>query len=232
MNENIKNIEDNFNQVKINRLVASWALLTLTTSNVCVSIFNKTKEGNIFNICRESVYLRCIIETRKILEPNKADKTANLDYIIGQVYNNKDFFIQKHYNDSISIERHWCSSSEEFAYIEEYMEKRKLENAQEAQQRCLEVIELVRHRWCKLWTFLGNSPAFMFLKEKRNLCVHSIMTTNIFMPPINKMQKLLNLILWFIKKLDFIIYNTSSNLEELDKEAEFVAYKFWNYMHK
>ena len=46
------------------------------------------------------------------------------------------------------------------------------------------------------------------------------------------MQKLLNLILWFIKKLDFIIYNTSSNPEELDKEAELIAYKFWNYMHK
>lgn len=58
------------------------------------------------------------------------------------------------------------------------------------------------------------------------------MTTNIFMLPINKMQKLLNLILWFIKKLDFIIYNTSSNPEELDKEAELIAYKFWNYMHK
>jgi hypothetical protein len=84
LNENIKNIENNFNQVKINRLVASWALLTLTTSNICVSIFNKTKEGNIFNICRESVYLRCIIETRKILEPNKADKTANLDLLSGK----------------------------------------------------------------------------------------------------------------------------------------------------
>lgn len=34
------------------------------------------------------------------------------------------------------------------------------------------------------------------------------------------------------KKLDFIIYNTSSNPEELDKEVELVAYKFWNYMHK
>ena len=190
------------------------------------------KQKKVFNICRESVYLRYFIETRIILEPNKADKTANLDYIIVQVYSNKDFFIQKHYNDSISIERHWCGSSEEFTSIKEYIEKCKLENAQKAQQRCLEVIELVRHRWCKLWTFLGNSPAFMFLKEKRNLCVHSIMTTNIFMPQINKMQKLLNLILWFIKKLDFIIYNTSSNPEELDKEAELVAYKFWSYMHK
>lgn len=228
----IEVLENNFNLVKKNRLIASWALLSVTTSNICVPIFNQTKEGNIFNICREAVYLRCLIETRKILEPNTKDKTANLDYIIKQIYDNKDFFIQKHYHDSISMEQHWCGSSEEFAFIKKYIEERKREEAQKAQQRCLDVIELVNHRWYKLWKLLGNSSAFRFLKEKRDLCVHSIMTADISMPPINKMQKLLNLILWFIKKLDFIIYNTSSNYEELDKEAELVAYKFWNYMHK
>lgn len=226
----IEVLENNFNLVKKNRLIASWALLSVTTSNICVPIFNQTKEGNIFNICRESVYLRCLIETRKTLEPNTKDKTVNLDYIIKQVYNNKDFFIQKHYNDSISIERHWCGSPEEFAFIKEYIEERKLEEAQKAQQHCLDIIELVNHRWHKLWEFLGNSPAFMFLKEKRDICVHSIKTTDISMPPINKMEKLLNLILWFVKKLDFIIYNTSSNPKELDNEAEKVANKFWQHI--
>lgn len=231
MYADIKILEDNFNQVKNNRIIAFWALLSVTTSNICVPIFNQTKEGNIFNICRESIYLRCIIETRKILEPNKADKTINLAYVINQVYNNKDYFIKKHHKDSISRERHWCGTSEEPVFVKKIIEKRKLEDAREAQQRCFDAIELVKHRWDKLWILMSNNSAFTFLKQKRDICVYSIKTADISMPPINKMKKLLNLILWFIKKLDFIIYNTSSNPEELDNEAEEVANKFWQHMH-
>lgn len=227
----IEILKDNFSQIKINRIVASWALLSVNTSNICVSIFNQTKEGNIFNICRESLYLRCIIETRKILEPYKAGKTINLDYVIKQVYKNKDYFIKEHYNDCISIKHCWCGSSEEPIFVKEYIEERNLKKAKEAQHQCLHTIELVKRRWDQLWGLMSHNSAFTFLREKRDICVHSIKATNISMPPVNKMRKLLNLIIWFIKKLDFIIHNTSSNPEELDDRAEEVAIKFWKHIY-
>ena len=66
----IKEIEHNFKLVKNNRINASFALRIVKTSNLCIPLFNNTKEGNVFNICRQSVYMRCIVEVRKILEPH------------------------------------------------------------------------------------------------------------------------------------------------------------------
>ena len=88
----IEEIEHNFKLVKYSRINASFALRTVKTSNLCIPLFVHTKEGNIFNICRQSVYMRCIVEVRKILEPASSDKKANLCFIINKVYQNRDIF--------------------------------------------------------------------------------------------------------------------------------------------
>ena len=114
-------IKSNFETLKKNRINASFALSTVKTSNLCISLFNHTKEGNIFNICRQSVYMRCIVEVRKILEPASSDKKANLCFIINKVYQNRDIFAQKNYDDDLNMPTNWFNdelAEYEFGYKE------------------------------------------------------------------------------------------------------------------
>lgn len=216
-------IKSNFETLKKNRINASFALSTVKTSNLCISIFNNTKEGNIFNICRQSIYMRCIVDIRKILEPHSSEKTANLQYVIEKMYQNKELFGKQHYNDTLEMYNKG-KADELSAY--------RCEMAQLESNRCLKRIELVNHRWNKFWKLLSESASFQFIRDSRDHLVHSLNATNIFMPPMYKVEKILNIILWFIKQLDYIIYNSSSNYDELDKQAERVALNFWSYMKK
>ncbi len=225
----IEEIEHNFRLVKGSRINASFALRTVKTSNLCISLFNHTKEGNIFNICRQSVYMRCIVEVRKILEPASSDKKANLYFIINQVYQNREIFAQKHYDDDLNMPTNWFND-EPAEYEFGYKERRE-SRAENEKQHCIETIELVYNRWNKLWKLLGESEAFSFIRTARDHLVHSMSATDIYMPPMNKVQKLLNIILWFIRKLDYIINNSSSNYKNLDNEAETIAEQFWEHMN-
>ena len=78
---------------------------------------------------------------------------------------------------------------------------------------------------------MGKSEAFNFIRTVRDNLVHRMSATDIYMPPMNKVQKLLNIILWFIRKLDYIINNSSSNYKNLDNEAETIAEQFWEHMN-
>ena len=210
----IEEIEHNFRLVKSNRINASFALRTVKTSNLCIPLFNNTKEGNIFNICRQSVYMRCIVEVRKILEPASSGKKANLCFIINKVYQNRDIFAQKHYDDDLNMPTNWFNDE-----LAEYEKK-----------HCIDTIELVYNRWNKLWKLMGENEAFNFIRTARDNLVHSMSVANIYMPPMDKVQKLLNIILWFIRKLDYIINNCSSNYRDLDNQAEEIATHFWENM--
>ena len=210
----IEEIEHNFRLVKSNRINASFALRTVKTSNLCIPLFNNTKEGNIFNICRQSVYMRCIVEVRKILEPASSGKKANLCFIINKVYQNRDIFAQKHYDDDLNMPTNWFNDE-----LAEYEKK-----------HCIDTIELVYNRWNKLWKLMGENEAFNFIRTARDNLVHSMSVANIYMPPMDKVQKLLNIILWFIRKLDYIINNCSSNYRDLDNQAEEIATHFWEHM--
>ncbi len=63
-----------------------------------------------------------------------------------------------------------------------------------------------------------------------DILVHSFGKAKITMPPFEKVQKLLNIVLWFVKKLEYIINNASSNFDEFDNEVETVVREFWQHV--
>lgn len=120
----IEKLKQNFDILKKYRVYCSLAIHTLETSDITISLFDNTKEGNIFNFCRDALYLKCIVEIRKILEPSHKDKTANLDYIIKNIYNNKEVFAQKHYDD-------WMIDTNSTDSFKRLKEKKALDDREE-----------------------------------------------------------------------------------------------------
>lgn len=228
-NDLVSNLRKNLEILKSRRILAFLALQTVKASNVCVNLFNHTVEGNVFNICRESVYLRCIVEVRKMLEPYDKNKTVNLSYLIKHVYKNREYFAQDHYGKELGIGAVLCGkTTPDFV---SYFEGEKKFMANEERNKCLQRIERLNHRWNVFWNLLGKDKPLFFIRDIRDMFVHSMSVTTIFMPPINKMQKIINLILWFIKELDYIINDVSLDCENLSKQSEMIAYSFWNKMN-
>ncbi len=224
----IKKIEECFRITKQYRLQVSFSLQTIITSEHCLPIFNNTKEGNIFQTCLNSLYLNCIINIRKILEPNKNDKKSNLDFLINTVYRNKDFFAQKHYDADYNEPRYSMNIYEEkgiYAPLE-LDEFKRHELAELYREKCLKEIEKIKHRWDKFWNAkLGN--ACRSLQEYRDNLVHSFKIYPVYLPSSDKLRRYLSVINYFLGSLEFIIMNSSSNTHELDTEINIVASNFW-----
>ena len=225
----IKELKEIFNLVKSRYLTAILALKTVKASNTCVELFNNTTEGNIFNICRQSSYLRCIVEVRRILEPSSKDKVANLKYLIEQTYKNKEYFAQEHYNIRLTPDVSWVGevTPERNPELSNFFDDTIKYMANEEKMKCLEKMELINHRWECFWELLRVNKDFSFIRDTRDELVHSFNIVTVKAAPMNKMQKMMNLILWFIKKLDYIINDTSSHYEYLNEQAENIALNFW-----
>ena len=230
--DNINTLKEIFDLVKSRYFTAILALKTIKTSNVCIEVFNKTKEGNIFNICRQSAYLRCIIEVRRILENTSKEKVANLKYLIEQMYENKEYFAQEHYDRRLIQDISWVGeiTPEKKTELSSFFDASIKYMADEEKVKCLEKIELTNHRWKCFWNLLSKNSDFSFVKDIRDELVHSFNTVTIEAASIDKMQKMMNLILWFIKKLDYIINDTSSHYDDLNRQVEATALKFWKKM--
>lgn len=216
----IEEIKRNFDNVKKYALCAELALEAVKQSNVCVPIFDKTKEGNVFNICRESLYLRCIVEVRRILEPFNRDKRSNLSFLIQSIFNNKEYFIEEHYQSSIQEE---CNGNEEIKSL-------FYDIAEEEKQNCSNKIDIIQAKWNKIWEMQSEGKSLYFVREKRDIMVHSIDVTNIYAPPMYKMQKIISIINWFIKKLEYIINNTATSKYLLHKQIKDISKNFWSHM--
>ena len=216
----IEEIKRNFDNVKKYTLCAELALETVKGSNACVSIFNNTKEGNIFNMCRESLYLRCIVEVRRILEPFNGEKRSNLNFLIKSIFDNKEYFIEEHYQSSIQQEYNGNEEIESLFYgIPE-----------EEKQNCSNQIDIIQAKWEKLWEMLSAGKSLSFIREKRDIMVHSIDVTGISAPPMYKMQKIISIINWFIKKLEYIINNTATSKYLLHRQIKDISKNFWSHM--
>ena len=225
----IEEIEACFEQVKHSMFLAVVALETVKASNACVSIFNGTKEGNIFNICRESVYLRCIIETRKILEHKKQDKIANLDSIIKEVDNNKKYYAEKHYQNNLEMELSWVENpypehEEKLRLFEEVCQET---DAEEEKENFYKKIEELKSEWNKFWVDLTKSNP---IKDNRDTLVHSFRRAEITMLPMNEVENLLNKIKWFVVQLEYIINDTSAHYDTLYKQSNEIAQLFWQHI--
>lgn len=216
----IEEIKRNFDNVKKYALCAELALEAVKQSNACVPIFDKTKEGNVFNICRESLYLRCIVEVRRILEPFNRDKRSNLSFLIQSIFNNKEYFIEEHYQSSIQEE---CNGNEEIKSL-------FYDIAEEEKQNCSNKIDIIQAKWNKIWEMQSEGKSLYFVREKRDIMVHSIDVTNIYAPPMYKMQKIISIINWFIKKLEYIINNTATSKYLLHKQIKDISKNFWSHM--
>ena len=216
----IEEIKRNFDNVKKYALCAELALEAVKQSNACVPIFVKTKEGNVFNICRESLYLRCIVEVRRILEPFNRDKRSNLSFLIQSIFNNKEYFIEEHYQSSIQEE---CNGNEEIKSL-------FYDIAEEEKQNCSNKIDIIQAKWNKIWEMQSEGKSLYFVREKRDIMVHSIDVTNIYAPPMYKMQKIISIINWFIKKLEYIINNTATSKYLLHKQIKDISKNFWSHM--
>ena len=251
----IEEIKRNFDNVKKYTLCAELALEAVKQSNACVPIFDKTKEGNVFNICRESLYLRCIVEVRRILEPFNRDKRSNLSFLIQSIFNNKEYFIEEHYrfamqqehNGNEEIEFLFCDIVEEekqhcsnqIDIIQEKWNKiREMQSevgslydiAEEEKQHCSNQIDIIQAKWNKIWKMQSEGRSLYFVREKRNIMIHSIDVTNVYAPPMYKMQKIISIINWFIKKLEYIINNTATSKYLLHRQIKDISKNFWSHM--
>lgn len=216
----IEEIKRNFDNVKRYALCAELALETVKQSNACVPIFNNTKEGNIFNICRESLYLRCIIEVRRILEPFNREKRSNLSFLIQSISGNKEYFIEKHCEFSIQQEHHGHEDIK--SLLNDIIEEKK--------QNCSNQIDIIQAKWNKIWKMQSEGRSLYFVREKRNIMIHSIDVTGISAPPMYKMQKIISIINWFIKKLEYIINNTATSKYLLHRQIKDISKNFWSHM--
>ncbi len=225
---NIKEIEECFHIVTQHRLQITFSLQTILTSEYCIPIFNNTKEGNIFQTCLNSLYLNCIVNIRKILEPNKGKKKSNLDFLINTVYRNKDFFAQKHYDADYNKPRHSMDIYEEKGtYVPlELDEFKKCELAEPCREKCLKEIEKVNNKWDRYWNAQLGNWCFSLQKYRDNL-VHSFKEYPVYLPSTDKLRRYLSVINWFLGRLEFIIMNSSSNRYELDQDIKTVASNFW-----
>lgn len=231
--DDIKTLKEIFDLVKKRYLTAILALKTVKASNMCVELFNNTTEGNIFNICRQSAYLRCIVEVRRILEPSSRDKVANLKYLIEQTYKNKELFAHEHYDRRLTPDDIlWVGeiTPEKNPELSSFFDENVEYMANEEKMKCLEKMELIHHRWECFWKLLSANNDFSFIRDTRDELVHSFNIVTVKAAPMDKTQKMMNLILWFITKLDYIINDTSSHYEHLNEQAENMALNFWKKM--
>lgn len=225
LNFDIEKIEKCFRIVEKYRLHASFSLETIRTSEICIHLLNNTKEGNIFQTCLNGLYLNCIVNIRKILEPNKNGKKCNLDFLINTIYENKDFFAKRHYDSDYNKERHSMSDYEAKGCLVliDCNETIKHEFAERCREKCLNEIENVKRQWDNF----KDSNDRNTLKICRDNLVHSFDIYPIDLPNTNDLERVLRIITDFISCLEFIIMNSSSNTDELDKEINRVSTNFW-----
>ncbi|NCB50063.1 MAG: hypothetical protein EOM53_05255 [Alphaproteobacteria bacterium] len=225
----IKKIEENLKEVNSNRITSFFALKTVINSNIALEKFNKTPEAHTFLLIKNSLWIRCIVELRKVLEPKGKVKTVNLQFLVNQVSENEDFFAKKHYEDYLKVPETYIrvTNGEDTLLPVESFQKQREERAKDAEEKCRNDIHLLKKRWKCMWDLLGKKPSFSFLKDERDNLVHSLDEKGIKYYSIYKVGKLLNITKWFIKKLDFIVFNKDIPLMFSEKNLDDLSKSFW-----
>ena len=149
---------------------------------------------------------------RRILEPSSRDKVANLKYLIEQTYKNKELFAHEHYDRRLTPDDIlWVGeiTPEKNPELSSFFDENIEYMANEEKMKCLEKMELIHHRWECFWKLLSANNDFSFIRDTRDELVHSFNIVTVKAAPMDKTQKMMNLILWFITKLDYIINDNS-----------------------
>ena len=227
MIKDIDELKNNFNLMNSFRRNSLFCLETYMSSNVCVTKLNNTIEANIFNLIRQSLYMRAIIELRKILEPQNHNKNANLSSIINYINNNKDVFAKQHYVVDLNIGSICIEDIDQ-----EFYKKFREYSAYESKEKCLKTISLLKGRWNKYWHYLSNSDSFKIIRENRDYLVHSYSNTVESFPSINKIKKVLRITTWFIKKIDYIINNCSFSYDTELEKVRYISTEYWDLINK
>lgn len=219
-------MKNNFNLVMSWRQKAVFCLEIMLSSKNYVQILDNTKEANVFNVIGFSLYSKALIEIRKILEPSTKKKKANLPTLITYIKNNKDNFINQHYESALKrYINEDISDNHEMSDMLEHINKQE---AMEAKEKCQQQINLVVKMWDVFWNKLGTEYAF--IRDNRDDLVHSFSITTTTFPSISKLYKVLNISTWFLKKIDFIMNNSSYGYKYEKEQLSNISKKFWSHV--
>ncbi len=226
---NSEDIKNYFKKVQKERRDIVYCLETILASNCCKKALDNTQEANIANLITFSLFSRAIINLRKILEPGAKDKVSNLSNIIKFIDNNKELLAEEHYQRTLSIEAININLDEGDECHDDISFSKGIQkrDAELDKQKCLDSINLLQKRWELLWRLLSDSESFRFLRDNRDYLVHSFSPTKVTYTSVNKIYKLYNVALWFIKKIDFILNNSSFNYKIEERQIKELAERFW-----
>ena len=218
-------MQDNFKLAMTFRQNAVFCLETMLSSKGAVSVLNNTREANVFNLIGFCLYSKALIEIRKILEPSNKDKKANLDALIKYINSNKNDFIDKHYKASLGA---YIIEDNINDNIKEFMKKKNEEEALKAKEYCKNRIDLITKMWCFFWKQLDNK--YKFIRENRDFIVHSLSKEVTTLPSISKLYKVINIITWFMRKIDFIINNNAYGYQYEKEQFSNISEVFWSHI--
>lgn len=217
-----QDFQENLKLIKTYLLNACVAIETILASNLCVKKLENTKEGNVFNLIKNAIHIYAIVELRKILEPDKEDKTANLAYIIKYIEDNKSNLITKQHDllQTVYVMEDTQSLSSES--IAEFQKR----NADREIQQYIKNINNLEKAW--KYFYSKHSLYTQKIKESRDLLVHSIPMYTVTVPSIRTTKRIIKLIAWFIKKCDLILNNNTTLYNQISEETLEITRNFWS----
>jgi hypothetical protein len=98
----------------------------------------------------------------------------------------------------------------------------------EAKEKCQKQIDLILKVWGIFWKRLGGEYAF--IRDNRDYLVHSMSETTTIFPSISKLYRILNISTWFLKKIDFIMNNTSYSYKHEKEQISNISKEFWSHI--
>ena len=82
--------------------------------------------------------------------------------------------------------------------------------------------------WCFFWKQLDNK--YKFIRENRDFIVHSLSKEVTTLPSISKLYKVINIITWFMRKIDFIINNNAYGYQYEKEQFSNISEEFWSHI--
>lgn len=219
-------IQRNFKLAMSFRQNAVFCLETMLSSKGYINVLNNTREANVFNLIGNCLYSKALIEIRKILEPSGKDKKANISSIIKYIEDNKAYFADKHYKDSLGA--YITDDTNITSDIKDFIKKKNEEEALEAKDYCEKQIDLIIKMWYFFWKQLDNK--YKFIRENRDFIVHSLSKEVTTLPSISKLYKVINIITWFMRKIDFIINNNAYGYQYEKEQFSNISEEFWSHI--
>lgn len=197
-------------------------------SNGCVDKINNTYEAHAFNFVLSTLHSRMVIDLRKILEPSGKDKKNNISALIKYIKKNKDFLVNKHFENYYTIPTIYMGSisPQKTPEFTSFFERRKKAGAEEAAKKCSDRITLIIKQWDRVWTLLKKES--LDIVPARTVITHSVNPTISKIPSLDKIKKLLKIATYFIKNIFYIIDNSSYDYKLEQIQLHEISNRFWS----